>query len=1525
MAQPNWNGYGNGYPHQQRRMNAHVIQTEGERLYDQALAFCASGDFTQVEQLLNKAIALEPSNVTFQEARNILLAPSHRPSTHSQRQPGVPGNVHKAQAHKKKDGRDPRIANQPKATWDDRNFQGPAEYGNLQRSSKSPWLSSVNTNTAQYHSDAVADNMFGSGSWQGPIGAVNNPDPATKNCFGDHKYSNSAAGSSAGQTLKQEWSDWSDPGLTVYNSTIKPSWFQHTDNPWMDERRKVPSAPKPTNPLNCSASQNSLRGSNANSTERTSIKDPPNRTEQSSPQTWQSEETSSDAMNALDSFDDPSVKVQEWLNSNESSGDKVPPGFKPKKNRKKKKKTAAATKKTPPAGSRTSADHEMVDKPTSGYQGKENKTIEKTTILQYQEQVEKQKPPPNLATNKASRKNSNPQAHSVKKDDKPKEAMSAKVADKQFFDPRRIFNSSETTKSFKSPEATDKKECVNVDSKRTETVDSGSKSKGVQNNHVTTGPTKTSRVKHASENTREIPSQKMETQTPAKEDKQGSPERGYSSSDERMTEAEWRDIIKRMYVPLGISPDTSPESSSKTESPPKTTANGMCNKTSVQTDHCTMSTNERSEIETSVGKSTSSLVNSESLNAARTENARPDSQTYINVKDILKDGNLKTKVPVCRAHDSIVSNSSPSDSLSGCLGRDTPLTLNSSKQPKFSLRCQESLAKPSISSTPAQGNPSEDKNNCPGVTQCVAPEPKVISPPSLSTIAPKANESRLETSLKGCVESKETNTSSIRSDKVLQDKKPSKQSAKAFWEPTRIFSNPGKVGEHKNTETKPAVSQTSAKPTTKLTSDTKTCLESSQQDCSAPKRTPEPYINKEQSIPLNIAGSTQSKDVPLNPNMGYSYTDWKKQNATSSMVDSNTPEAAATSQKGSFSNSQSSTGSKTEQPSEFQPHKDPARGTATRKKSTSNNSEVLKGTTPKPPSRDASKSQEAKQSASSSATSQPPSSRNFTSSNAQGSSSNHSTSFFRQSPNDRRQENPSKTAPNQSDEKQKGPTRSEPKTKQKAAPEARRKPTETNSAHASQSRSEKQSTNTNSKATGEHARPQPSTGYRTAPQASQSRSEKQSTNTNSKATGEHARPQPSTGYRTAPQASRSRTSSRMTDSDSEYRQRTDQQEEINIEDVDPLYKWMRGIGKHLLWVLGFILLLTLILCACLCSMIKLCLKYGWHILQEIYKLFREHREREGGSRGNEGPTGGPRAWGSSNSPSSAQPPSQPTRSIDIPTSAGAAIKRLLQCDPDNPFEVLGVSSDASEEDIKKYYRRQCMLVHPDKNDQEHKSRKAFQILQKGYETLTDPVKRREFEMERKNVNFSEEMEDFMKKMEEILNTLSCEACHGKHRRYETDRVQDHARYCSVHGERHSANEHDMWAETSHLGFKVHFYAMMEDRIFDITEWAACQKKHGFMGGIEANTCEIRYRLGSNSRTNRGGSRSRSQQSNPPNFCNHHSNHRSQEHEPDFSEEQLRDLFERLHRNDIGQQSGDRYNNANQDRNKRHKKNKKKKR
>ena len=35
-------------------------------------------------------------------------------------------------------------------------------------------------------------------------------------------------------------------------------------------------------------------------------------------------------------------------------------------------------------------------------------------------------------------------------------------------------------------------------------------------------------------------------------------------------------------------------------------------------------------------------------------------------------------------------------------------------------------------------------------------------------------------------------------------------------------------------------------------------------------------------------------------------------------------------------------------------------------------------------------------------------------------------------------------------------------------------------------------------------------------------------------------------------------------------------------------------------------------------------------------------------------------------------------------------------------------------------------------------------------------------------------------------------------------------------------QRDVWAETSILGFRWHYYACMEGTIYDITEWARCK-------------------------------------------------------------------------------------------------------
>ena len=61
------------------------------------------------------------------------------------------------------------------------------------------------------------------------------------------------------------------------------------------------------------------------------------------------------------------------------------------------------------------------------------------------------------------------------------------------------------------------------------------------------------------------------------------------------------------------------------------------------------------------------------------------------------------------------------------------------------------------------------------------------------------------------------------------------------------------------------------------------------------------------------------------------------------------------------------------------------------------------------------------------------------------------------------------------------------------------------------------------------------------------------------------------------------------------------------------------------------------------------------------------------------------------------------------------------------YEVLGVNRDASDEDIKKSYRKLAMKYHPDRNPDNPKSEEQFKEAKEAYEILSDPKKRAAFD------------------------------------------------------------------------------------------------------------------------------------------------------------------------------------------------------
>ena len=66
--------------------------------------------------------------------------------------------------------------------------------------------------------------------------------------------------------------------------------------------------------------------------------------------------------------------------------------------------------------------------------------------------------------------------------------------------------------------------------------------------------------------------------------------------------------------------------------------------------------------------------------------------------------------------------------------------------------------------------------------------------------------------------------------------------------------------------------------------------------------------------------------------------------------------------------------------------------------------------------------------------------------------------------------------------------------------------------------------------------------------------------------------------------------------------------------------------------------------------------------------------------------------------------------------------------PTDHYAVLGISRDATQDEIKRAYRRLARQLHPDANRHEVDAEERFKEVTRAYEVLSDPVKRERYDM-----------------------------------------------------------------------------------------------------------------------------------------------------------------------------------------------------
>src|SRR5215813_7689356 len=74
------------------------------------------------------------------------------------------------------------------------------------------------------------------------------------------------------------------------------------------------------------------------------------------------------------------------------------------------------------------------------------------------------------------------------------------------------------------------------------------------------------------------------------------------------------------------------------------------------------------------------------------------------------------------------------------------------------------------------------------------------------------------------------------------------------------------------------------------------------------------------------------------------------------------------------------------------------------------------------------------------------------------------------------------------------------------------------------------------------------------------------------------------------------------------------------------------------------------------------------------------------------------------------------------------------------YQVLGINKNATEDEIKKVYRKLARKYHPDLNPNDKEANKKFQQINEANEVLSDPEKRKKYDQYGKDWQHAEQFE-----------------------------------------------------------------------------------------------------------------------------------------------------------------------------------------